>query len=381
MKHADDYLSFDQYFALDPNISYLNHAAVSPWPRAAAEAVKRFAQENVVSGAEHYPRWLETEKQLRQRLAKLINVPGTQEIALAKNTSEALSLIAYGLKWQAGDEVVISNQEFPSNRIVWESLARFGVKVVQADITVEDPVVALAKACTDKTRLLSVSSVQYASGLKIDLETLGAACRQRGILLCVDAIQSLGAMPFDQTKIQADFIVADGHKWMMGPEGLALFYVNWKRLEQLQLQQFGWHMVQHRGDYSRSDWSPAVDATRFECGSPNMLGIFTLNASLGVLLGIGMDVICAQLHQRVDYLLQQLDTLPGVTLLSPREVHRRGGIVTFQLAGHEHATLHQHLMQQGVICAHRGGGIRFSPHFYTPKAAIDRAIHILRSKL
>lgn len=375
---------FTPLFPLDPTISYLNHAAVSPWPKAAADAVKAFAEENSTTGAQHYPRWLQMEQQLRQKLAKLLNIDGTREIALAKNTSEALSIIAYGLNWQPGDEVVISNQEFPSNRIVWESLAHFGVQVIQAEIGVDDPVAALIGACTERSRLISISSVQYASGICMDLEALGQACRERGILLCVDAIQSLGALAFDQQKIQADFIVADGHKWMMGPEGLALLYVNAKHIETLTLHQFGWHMIQQRGDYSRTDWQPALDATRFECGSPNMLGVCALNASLGVLLDIGLDTIQQELEARVDYLIEQLDTIPGLTLLSPRTRKKRGGIVTFLPPLPDPAAinrLHQQLMQQGVICAHRGGGIRFSPHFHTSTASIDRAIGVMRHLL
>jgi selenocysteine lyase/cysteine desulfurase len=381
VKNANEPLSFDQYFLLDPNISYLNHAAVSPWPRVAAEALKRFAGENASSGAEHYPHWLDTEQQLRQRLACLISVDGTREIALTKNTSEALSIIAYGLHWQTGDRVVISKEEFPSNRIIWESLSRFGVETVQVDISGTDPIASLCAACTGRTRLLSVSSVQYATGRRLDLVPLGRHCRSNGILFCVDAIQSLGALPFDQDQIQADFIVADGHKWMMGPEGLALLYVREPLLETLTLHQFGWHMIQHRGDYGRTDWAPATDATRFECGSPNMLGIHTLNASLGLLLSLGIEQISEQLQGRMDYLLNQLDRVPGLTLLSPKEPSLRAGIVTFFIDGCDMPALHRHLMQQGVICAHRGGGIRFSPHFYTPLAAIDRAMAILRAQV
>lgn len=375
---------FTPLFPLDPTLSYLNHAAVSPWPKEAADAVKVFAEENATTGAQYYPRWLQMEQQLRQKLAQLLSIEGTREIALAKNTSEALSIIAYGLTWQPGDEVVISNQEFPSNRIVWESLTRFGVRLIQAEIGVDDPVAALIGACTQRTRLLSISSVQYASGIRMDLASLGQVCRERGILLCVDAIQSLGALPFDQRKIQADFIVADGHKWMMGPEGLALLYVNAKHIETLTLHQFGWHMIQHRGDYSRTDWQPALDATRFECGSPNMLGICALNASLGVLLDIGLDTIQQELEARVDYLIEQLESMDGLTLLSPRARNKRGGIVTFLPPLPDPTDinrLHQQLMQQGVICAHRGGGIRFSPHFHTSTASIDRAIEVMRHLL
>lgn len=371
--------NFDEYFPQAPKICYLNHAAVSPWPKCSEEALVNFAKENTFHGAAYYPKWMQVEKQCRERLAKLIGISNSEEIALAKSTSEALSIIAYGLSWQAGDEIIITSHEFPSNRIVWESLGQFGVKLLIADIDEFAPVDAIKSLVTSKTRLISVSSVQYASGIKMDIEALGALCRQQDILFCVDAIQSLGAIPFDQNKVHADFIVADGHKWMMAAEGLALLYVRDSIQDQLKLHQYGWHMIHQRGNYDRTDWEPAHNATRFECGSPNMLGTHVLNASLGFIHEIGIDTISLELKARMDYLENLVRReLPDADILSPGNSETRAGIFTFKPKISDLKALHSTLMEKGVICAYRGGGIRFSPHFYTRPETIERAVSLTK---
>jgi len=371
----------NEQFQQEAGLCYLNHAAVSPWPRVTAEAVKAFAEENTRIGATHYPRWLRIESELRQRLATLLGLSESNEIALAKSTSEALSMIAYGIEWQPGDEILISSHEFPSNRIVWESLESKGVILRQADFSQASPMEALAKHLNPKTKLVSLSTVQYASGIRLDCEAVAERCREHGALLCLDAIQSLGALPFDQNKVEADFIVADGHKWMMASEGLALFYIKRKHIPNLKLNQYGWHMIEAKGDYSKSTWEAAKDATRFECGSPNMLGIHALHASLGFLLEIGIDVIEEEMHKRVDYLIQALKEIDDLNLLSPQQPAFRGGIVTFSIEAVESTALYQRLMGDQVICANRGGGIRFSPAFYTPYAIIDHAIERLKNAI
>lgn len=368
-------------FPIEPGLCYLNHAAVSPWPLCASEALQAFASENTTHGAQHYPHWLKVEQALREKLCTLINAPHTREIALAKNTSEALSIIAYGLHWQPGDEVLISNEEFPSNRIVWESLSQFGVKLVVADITDRPTHEALLEHITDNTRLVSVSTVQYASGKRTDWQQLTRACHERDVLVCLDAIQSLGAIPFNQHTTDADFIVADGHKWMMGAEGLALLYIKERHIPVLKLQQYGWHMVKQRGNYDLKEWEPADDATRFECGSPNMLGVQVLNASLGLLLDTGMEHVAARIREKTDRLITNATQLPDTQCLSPFEWEQRAGIVTLKPEGVQLASLHRALMEKGVICAQRGGGIRLSPHFYTPDDCLDRAMEILETEV
>jgi cysteine desulfurase / selenocysteine lyase len=363
-------------FPQDPDTLYLNHAAVAPWPARTRDAVMRFADENVRSGARHYPRWMSTEQQLREQLACLINAADVADIALLKNTSEGLSVIAAGLPWRAGDRVVISDQEFPSNRIPWQALARHGVEVHAVSLDQEDPEGALIDALDDTVRLLSISAVQYGTGLRLDMARLGAACRERHILFCVDAIQIIGALPVDVQQWQADFVVADGHKWMMGPEGLALFWCRPALRERLTLHQFGWHMVEHAGDYDRPDWQPAQSARRFECGSPNLLCAHALSASLSLLLEVGMEDVGARLRENIRYLADGLQAT-GMTLLSPSSPQRRAGILTFRSPREESDVLFQRLKQAGVVCAQRGGGIRFSPHFYTPRQVMDQALSLL----
>jgi len=363
-------------FPLSSDILYLNHAAVAPWPKRTVDATVQFARENGARGAADYPEWIKTQARLRGRLADLIKAPSPADIALGKNTSEGLSIIAYGLDWTQGDNIVGIAQEFPSNRIVWESLRNRGVEYRQLDLYASSsPEASLIALCDQRTRLVAVSSVQYARGLRLDLEQLGDFCRSREILFCVDAIQSLGVLPFDLSRNKADFVVADGHKWMLGPEGVALLYVNPQLRPHLRLYQYGWHMVEHPGDFDRPDWTPASNAERFECGSPNMLGVQALDASLSLLLETGIDEIQSAVAERTDLLVDLIDR-HGFELLSPKAPERRAGILTFRVPGVDNQDLYQGLMGRRVICAQRGGGIRFSPHFYTPEAVLKRAVEL-----
>lgn len=368
-------------FPLDEELVYLNHAAVAPWPARTAKAVQAFAQENCQRGASGYKSWMATETRLREQLRDFLNAPSADDIALVKNTSEALSMVASGLDWQFGDNVVSSNEEFPSNRIAWEAQKRYGVTFREVDLGQDDPEAALMSACDERTRVLTISSVQYGSGLKLDLEKLGQFCRERNILFCVDAIQSLGACQLDVQAIQADFVMADAHKWLLGPEGIAVFYCAADRRCELKLHEFGWHMVQKMGDYSEREWRPAASARRFECGSPNMLGIYAFSASLSLLQEIGMDQVEQMVLDNSAYAMETLLSVDGLKLVTPQANTRRAGIVTFRIPDQDATLLHEQLMQQQVICAARGGGIRFSPHFYTPREKIDEAVTRLKALL
>ncbi len=362
-------------FPVNDHVCYLNHAAVAPWSAGTADTVKQFAEESAKYGATHYPRWLQTDAHLRENLRQLLNAQSTEEIALVKNTSEGLSFIASGIEWEAGDEIVITNQEFPSNRIVWEALSNRGVTVTEVDVS--DFATASERLCSAisaKTKLVSVSAVQYASGLRLALAAIGAKCKATNTLFCVDAIQSLGVIPMDCQHIQSDFIVADGHKWLLGPEGLGVLYIRQPLVTQLALTEYGWHMVKERGNYDKKEWEPAQDAKRFECGSPNLLCAHALNHSLTELLNIGISQIEILVSKKVQILIDALKTIPGCTILSPEDAHLRAGIVTFRVDGVDTAALYRHLMACNVICAHRGGGIRFSPHFHTPDERLTEAV-------
>ncbi|MBU0655133.1 MAG: aminotransferase class V-fold PLP-dependent enzyme [Gammaproteobacteria bacterium] len=366
-------------FPVHNNLFHLNHAAVGPWPQVTADAVKAFAEENAQQGSLRYLQWMETEQALRDKAQRLFNAPSPDDVALVKNTSEGLSLVAYGLDWQAGDNVVGIRQEFPSNRFVWSSLASKGVEFRQLDLTAceGEPEDALLALCDGRTRLLSISAVQYADGLRMDLAKVGSFCREHGILFCVDAIQQLGAIPFDVQAIKADFATADGHKWMLAPEGLGLFYVRRAILEQLSLTQYGWHMAAGMTDYTVEACVPYPHARRFECGSPNMLGVHALNASLGLLLEVGMDEVWRQLSTKMTGLVEGLQALAGLEILSDLRPQRRSGIVTFRPVRGDVDALFRHLQGNGVFCAPRGGGIRLSPHFHTPQEQLDTVLQLI----
>ncbi len=370
---------YSSEFPLRDDIIYLNHAAVSPWPMRTADVVYEFAQQNLTQGSLFYPQWLETETLLREQLRQLINAPSTADIALVKNTSEALSFVAYGLDWKAGENIVSSDQEFPSNRIVWESLATQGVEFRQADLaSAETPEDALFALVDTNTRLIAISSVQYASGLRMNLERIGEFCRERGILFCVDAIQSLGALPFDVQACHADFVAADGHKWMLGPEGLGLYFCRAELREKLKLTQYGWHMVEALGDFDQQEWQPAASSRRFECGSPNILGIHALSASLSLLLETGMESVAAQILDNSRYLMEALGKL-GYLLSTPLNQSRHAGIVCFRHPVEESNALFEYLRENGVFCALRNDNIRFAPHFYTPRQQLNHCLELLES--
>lgn len=362
-------------FPLDPQLCYLNHAAIGPWPRRTAQTVANFAQQNMMRGGADYPDWLQVEQRLRARIARMINAPSSDDVALMKNTSEGLSTISQGLDWRDGDEVVGLAHDFCSNQMPWQVLDSRGVRYRPIDaLRSEDPEQTLIKAISPETRLLAISTVHYATGYRFDLERLAAACRQHGVLLSVDVIQSLGALPFDLQVVDADFVTCGGHKWLLAPEGLGFFYCRASLRGRLGLHQFGWAMREHPYDFEGDDWQPAQSARRFESGTPNMMGIHALDASLGLLEEVGSDQIVQRLETNVDILIEGLKALPGVTIVTPEANAKRAGIVTFRHSTAPQETLHRQLVADGVICAARAGGIRLAPHFYTPESALNRAI-------
>ncbi len=369
MKHPE--------FPLTDELIYLNHAAVAPWPKRTSAAVITFAEQNTRYGSHFYLDWLNKESELRSQLQTLLNAPSVEDIALVKNTSEALSFVAYGLTWQAGDNIVSSNEEFPSNRLPWESLADQGVEFRQADLhSADTPEEALFSLVDRNTRLITISSIQFASGLRMDLERIGEFCKQRGILFCIDAIQSLGAVQFDVQAHHADFVMADGHKWMFGPEGFRRFYTTPAARDKLKLTQYGWHMMKDTHNYENKPWEVHPTARRFECGSPNMLGIHAFSASLSLLLETGMAAVESLVLGNAGHIMDGIAKNEHLVLLSERQSRLQSGIVTFNHRTVANGVLYKYLQENGVVCALRGGGIRFSPHFYNTLEEIDRAVEL-----
>jgi selenocysteine lyase/cysteine desulfurase len=344
---------------------YANHAAIAPWPRVATRAVIEFAHENAEVGPEKYNRWLLRETQLRKRLVGLINAGSADDIALLKNTTEGICTVANGIDWRSGDNVVLPAGEFPSNRLPWLALQRLGVEVREVDIrSTEKPEQALLARMDKRTRLLSVSAVQWTDGLRLRLEVLGAACQNNNVLFFVDAIQQLGAMQMDVQACGIDFLAADGHKWLLAPEGIAVFYCREAVREQLQLRQQGWRMVDEPYQFNRAEWQPSKTALRFEAGSPNMLGQAALHASVGLLQDVGMQQVEAYVASNSQKLSEGIADIPGIELVRPFDPQRVSGIVSFRIPGKNPVEIYQVLKRRQMTCAIRGDAIRLSPHFY-----------------
>lgn len=364
-------------FIVNDDIIYLNHAAVAPWPVKTKNAVNNFADENCTSGSTHYPDWIKKETALREKLAQLINAADSKDIALVKNTSEGLSMVAFGYPWKAGDNVVIPSHEFPSNRIVWEALKSKGVEVRQIDIFPEaNPEEKLIQAIDKRTRIVSVSSVHYAHGLRLNLTQIGEVCRQRHVLFCVDAIQSIGAIKTDVEAIYADFVIADGHKWMLGPEGLALFYSREEAREQLQLNEYGWHMIEDPHDFNQENWRIAQSAQRFECGSPNMICTQALYESINLILDYGLSHIESNVINNSIFMQNTIKSSKNLTCVSADKEGRFAGIVSFKHASIPSDKLYNYLMANNIMCANRGDAVRYSPHFYTSQNQIEKALKL-----
>lgn len=368
-----------QEFDLDPGLIHLNHAAMAPWPLRSVQAINAFARENAARAGRHYSRWLETEQRLRSNLALLINAPTSDDIALVPSTSSALSLVAYGLAWKRGDNVVISDEEFPSNKVVWESLEKYGVSVRYANLWQHEiPEQGMLDLINNRTRVVAVSSVQYKTGIRLDLGYIGGHCRQKGVLFCVDGIQSLGAVSCDVQRQNIDFIMADGHKWLLGPEGLALFYCRPELRGQLDLKQYGWHMLDDFLNFDQTTWQAAASAQRFEPGSPNMLAIHALDASISLLLEAGIPQVEREILAKNRYLMDLLREIGDYDFITPEADQRRAGILVVKHRTGDNNALYRYLQENNVYCALRGGNIRFSPHFYTANEKLDALAALLK---
>lgn len=365
-------------FPVRDNLIYLNHAAVSPLPQRCGDAVKSFIDEYVHFGTKDYQEWSAHSDQLHADLALFINASSADDIALLKNTSEGISVVAMGFPWSTGDTVLSSDEEFPSNRIPWQALADRGVQFKEVALrqSGKTPEQVLIDAMDDSTRMLAISAVQYASGLTLDLELLGKACLERDIAFCVDAIQMLGALPVDVEAASIDFLMADSHKWLLGPEGIALFYCRKKWRSRINLFQYGWHMTEKYGDFDDKEWVPAESSRRFESGTPNILGIRGFAASLSLINEIGIDIIRRRILAHTALMHEIIANSNNLEAIYTDKASMKSGIATFMHNNCPASDLFKYLREKNIMCAERGGGVRFSPHVYNTDEEIILALEM-----
>lgn len=340
--------------------------------------MRRFVEQNSERGALDYPAWLGTEERLRERAAAFLG-GRPDDIALVKNTSEGLSVIAGGLDWREGDALVCCGGDFPSNLLPWHHLVPDFVDVRQVPFALDDPEGAICAALDDSVRLVTVSSVRYDTGVRLDLARLGRACRDCGALLVVDAIQHVGALPLDVGLVEVDFVVAGSHKWLLAPEGLAIFWSRPEARDRLKPVLSGWRMWPDMFHFDRADWRVPENARRFEPGTLNMAGIHGLEAALALLLQFDADRRAEALLARTGTLIEGLDGIAGVDVVTPAVPERRAGIVSFRLRdGHtDPDAVVRGLAGRGIHVARRGTALRLSPNFYTPEAQLTRTLETI----
>src|SRR5579864_684462 len=274
-------------FPVRERLVYLNHAAVAPLCRPAADAMKNLADDCLAFGSLHYDQWMAAYEGLRVAAAKLIGADRS-EIALVKNTSEGIATVALGLDWKPGDRIVGFQEEFPANFFPWKRLEQRGVSVTW--LSVKAPLDRIDEACRG-ARLLSISFVQYLTGYRAPLEAIGEICRRNRCIYMVDAIQGLGAFPIDVRACGIHALAADGHKWLLGPEGCGILYIDQALQERVEPVEFGWTNVANYADYASRDMALRPDAGRYECGTLNTIGCFGLRAAIEFLLEVGVAAI------------------------------------------------------------------------------------------
>lgn len=349
-------------FPLTRKTIYLDHAGVAPLSKRVETAVQGFLRESLMHGSLKYPEWSVRTAEVRRNCADLINARW-DEVALIRSTSHGLSIVSSGIDWKVGENVVIIENDFPSNSFPWEHLQKKGVeirKIPGKERTV--PVDDIAEQVDGRTRLVSVSTVQFATGHRMDLQGIGAFCRKQGVFFCVDAIQSLGLSPIDVRECNIDFLAADAHKWLLGPEGIGIFYCREGLAEQLRPPLVGWKSVEKEFSFESPEFRLKTNSLRFEEGSMNLMGIFGLGAAIELLGEIGIGNIEKRVQDLGDRIIAEAEKR-GFEIVTPRERRERGGAITFR-GSFEPEAVRDALRERRIVVNVRAGGLRLSPHFY-----------------
>jgi len=345
-------------------------------------AILEWANEAAEEGDTVWPQWLRRGVDVRRLAAQVLNA-ADEEIAIINNTTHGITLVAEGFPWKSGDNVVTLENEFPSNLYPWMHLASRGVEVRR--VSVDEGRVDLDRviaACDDRTRLITVSWVGYALGWRLDVGKIVQLAHDRDIFVFLDAIQGMGVFPLDVQATGVDFLAADGHKWMLGPEGAGIFYLRREHLDLLRPIGVGWNSVVQGADFGHVELALRPSASRYEGGSQNLAGMIGFAASLKTLVDAGLTPHVSPLAARVlevtDYACERLAAV-GAQVASCREGDHRSGIVAFSPPAGDPVEVRRRCLEAGVVLSYRGGKLRISPHAYCNEDDVDRMIDVLQS--
>ncbi|WP_454688840.1 aminotransferase class V-fold PLP-dependent enzyme [Achromobacter aloeverae] len=370
--------SWRAHFPVCADLAYLDHASLGPTPRLTAQAVADSLAEQGRRGSLAHPGLHEIADAARAEFAACIGAPAAQ-VAHAPNASAAVSLIAAGLPWEAGDEVVVPAIDFPSVVLPWMTLRARGVQVrTVACIDGRVDVDALLAACNGATRVMCVSWVQFSSGCRLDLARLGAACRQRGILLVVDGVQGVGALRLDVADLPIDALVVHAYKWMLAPQGVAWLYVGERLAQRLGLSAAGPRSLTPRDSYFDHRYEPRADAARFETGILGFHGIVGARASLALLRAAGPARVEAAVLRHAGHLARGLLDAGCHVQGGADRRDFQSGIVVFRHPRLDAAACRLALLRAGVVTAAREGHVRVAPHFYNTDAEIETLLRKVR---
>lgn len=367
--------SYRKYFPISETDIYLNHAAVSPYSTKVVDAIENLLERRSSGEIEVYPVVVEEKATLKKNLAKLID--GKEDnIAIIGNTSEGFNWLVQGLTWKKGDRVLLVENEFPANIYPFLNLEQHGVSIDfvptrEGFILLED----IKSKIRPETKLLSISFVEFLNGFRNQLAEISDLCHRNDVLLSVDSIQGVGAMPLSVTQTGIDFLSNGGHKWLMGPQGCGFMYISPELFDRLKPAFAGWLSVKDSWNFFDYNLDFLEDARRFEIATSNVPGIFGLSASTLILQEAGIELIEKHLFSLGDRLIEQLSNL-GYTYVGATDKKNRSGIYTFQCENVKET--YKHLRKNRVHLSLRNDLLRFSPHFYNTIEEIDQVVGLLK---
>jgi len=355
---------------------HLDHAAVAPVPEPTRAALARWVEDAAANGAAHWPDWDRGVEACRDEAARLLGA-AREEIALLGNTAQGIGLVAEGYPWRPGDNLVTLADEFPSNQYPWMNLASRGVETRRVPVEGgRGDLDRLAGAMDDRTRVLAISWVSYLSGWRYDVDRLAALAHEHGALLALDAIQALGVFELDVSKTPVDFVAAGGYKWMLGPEGVGIFYIRREHLDLLRPVGVGWHSVVQGHNFTHIALDLRPDAARYEGGSSNMPGLIAFGESLKLLNSYGPASLSARVIEITDLACRRLQEI-GALIATDRQDGHKSGIVVFEMPGRDSQELARHCFERNILLRPRAGRLRISPHAYNNEEDVERLIEAI----